>query len=72
MLLILLVKDYYTVLVQIIIDALCANLSDAIRNGLQENAVELVKQFARQKLPLSIKLKNPVLVTMDSGEDTIK
>lgn len=72
MLLILLDKNYYTVLVQIILDALCANLSDAIRNGLQENAVELVKQFAHQKLPLSIKLKNPVLVTMDSGADTIK
>lgn len=40
--------------------------------GKQDRAIELVKQMAVQKLPLSIKLKNPVFVTMDSGADTIK
>ena len=55
-----------------IIDALCLLLAEAILNGKQDRAVELAKQMAVQKLPLSIKLKNPVFVTMDSGVDTIK
>lgn len=53
------------------IDALCSSLSDAVRMGAQDKAVELIKKLANEKLPLSIKLKNPVLVTMDSGGDTI-
>ena len=55
-----------------VLDALCLTLSDAIRNGSQEKAIELIKQVTVQKLPLSIKLKNPVFVTMDAGLDSIK
>lgn len=53
------------------IDALCLSLSEAIRTGCQDKAVELTRKFTIEKLPLSIKLKNPVLVTMNSGADTI-
>lgn len=67
---ILLLIDCY--LYKPVLDALCLTLSDAIRNGSQERAVELVKQVAVQKLALSIKLKNPVFVTMDAGLDSIK
>ena len=55
-----------------VLDALCLTLSDAIRNGSEERAVELVKQVTAKKLALSIKLKNPVFVTMDAGLDSIK
>ena len=41
-------------------------------NGKMDRAIELVKQMTLKKLPLSVKLKNPVFVTMDSGVDTIK
>jgi len=40
-------------------------------NGKQEQALELVRKMVSQKLNLSIKLKNPTLVTMDSGGNTI-
>ena len=63
---------YFKTVVKIISDALCSSLSDAVRIGAQDKAVELIKKLANEKLPLSIKLKNPVLVTMDSGGDTIK
>ena len=53
-------------------DGLCSTLSEAIRNGKQDTAIDLVKQMTVRKLPLSIKLKNPAFVTMDSGADTIK
>ena len=55
-----------------VLDSLCLTLSDAIRNGNQERAIELVKHVTGEKLPLSIKLKNPVFVTMDAGLDSIK
>lgn len=59
-------------MVKIISDALCSSLSDAVRMGAQDKAVEIIKKFTNEKIPLSIKLKNPVMVTMDSGGDTIK
>lgn len=53
-------------------DGLCATLSDAIKSGRQDQSAEIVKKMATQNLHLSIKLKNPTLVTMDSGGNTIK
>lgn len=53
------------------IDALCVSLCEAVRNGSQDKAVELIRKLTLERLPLSIKLKNPVLVTMNSGADTI-
>lgn len=53
------------------IDALCLSLSEAVRNGWQDKAVELIRKLTIEQLPLSIKLKNPVLVTMNSGAGTI-
>ena len=67
---VLLLIDHY--LYKPVLDALCLTLSDAIRNGSEERAVELVKQVTAKKLALSIKLKNPVFVTMDAGLDSIK
>ena len=52
-------------------DNLCLTLSDAIMNGKQEQALEIVKKMVSHKLYLSIKLKNPTLVTMDCGGNTI-
>lgn len=40
-------------------------------NGKQEQAVEIAKKLTSQKVNLSIKLKNPNLVTMDAGGNTI-
>lgn len=53
------------------IDSFCAALSEAIMNGKQEQAVEIAKKLTLQKVNLSIKLKNPNLVTMDAGGNTI-
>lgn len=52
-------------------DALCSTLCEAIMNGKQDVAVDVVRKMVVQKLNLSIKLKNPALVTMDSGGNTI-
>lgn len=54
------------------LDSLCAALSEAIMNGKQEQALEIAKKLTSQKVNLSIKLKNPNLVTMDAGGNTIK
>jgi len=40
-------------------------------NGKQEQAVEITKKLTSQKVNLSIKLKNPNLVTMEHGGNTI-
>ena len=56
----------------IFLDALCATLSDAIMSGRQDQSAEIARKMATQNLHLSIKLKNPTLVTMDSGGNTIK
>lgn len=53
------------------LDLLNAGLSEAIMNGKQEQAVEIVKKLTSEKVNLSIKLKNPNLVTMEAGGNTI-
>ncbi|XP_068693963.1 ranBP-type and C3HC4-type zinc finger-containing protein 1-like [Montipora foliosa] len=53
------------------IDTFCSTLSEAIKKGKLEQAFELVRKLVLEKVNLSIKLKNPSLVTMDAGGNTI-
>ena len=66
------VKKILSFCPQFFLDAFCTTLSEAIKNGREEQAVEIVRKLVFQNLHLSIKLKNPSLVTMDSGSNTIK